>query len=272
MCPMNPRLLRPTPTGFDPRRIAGAFAWYDASQPARVTLNGSNVSEWQDIIGGRHLSQATAANQPAYTTAGQNGRNCITYTSTGRALRAATAADWEFLHDGSSLWGIYLVASCDSVGGSGQANTYLSSYSVSASTYNLRGIAMWHDFGGIAANNNIRFTISSSAGLVARRDLSATGAGITRAYEVLGDPANATSSSRLAFKNQAGTTAGNTNGTTTAEAGTAGGAFTVGNTSTGTAFQHAGKICELIVYKRSTAITATESTAILEYLKKKWAL
>jgi hypothetical protein len=270
---MNPRLLRPTLTGFDPRRIAGAFAWYDASQPSKVKLNGSNVSEWQDIIGGRHLSQATAANQPAYTTAGQNGRNCITFSAgVGQALRAATAADWEFLHDGSSLWGIYLVASSDGAGGSGAVHTYLSSFSVSASTYNLRGIAMWHDFGGLAANNNIRSTISSSAGLVARRDLSATGAGVTRAYEVLGDPANATSASRLSLKNQAGTAGGNTNGTTTAEAGTAGAAFTAGNSAAGAGYQLVGKVCELIVYKRSTAITATESSTIFDYLKKKWAI
>ena len=33
---MNPRLLRPTPTGFDPRRIAGLVGWWDFSDAATL--------------------------------------------------------------------------------------------------------------------------------------------------------------------------------------------------------------------------------------------
>jgi hypothetical protein len=77
---MNPRLLVPR-TGFDPRRIANLAGWWDASDAATVTLNSGNVSEWRDKSGAnRHLSQSTAANQPAYTTAAQNGRNGVTFT------------------------------------------------------------------------------------------------------------------------------------------------------------------------------------------------
>jgi hypothetical protein len=266
---MNPRLLRPTPTGFDPRRIAGAFAWYDASKPSKVTLNGSNVSEWQDIIGGKHLVQSTGANQPAYTTAGKNGRNCITFNGgSTQALRVAVASDWEFLHDGSSQWAVYIVASANS----GGARAYLATGRVSAATYTDREFVLWHDFGIVAANNNVRATIGSSAGLVARRDLSSQTAAVVRAYEVLADPANGTSASRLSLKNQAGSAGGNTNGTTTAEAGTAGGNLTVGNSALGTTFPLSGIVCELIFYKRSTAITAAESVKIFDYLKQKWAL
>jgi hypothetical protein len=238
----------------------------------QVTLNGSTVSQWKDIVGGRHLLQDTAAAQPAYTTAGQNGRNCITYSGSGKSLRASVAADWEFLHDGSSQWAMYVVASSDGTSGSGNIHTYLSSYSISAATYNLRGIALWHDFGGLAGNNNLRATISSSSGLVARRDLSATGVGVVRAYELLGNPADATYSNRLTLKNQAGTAGGNTNGTTTAEAGSAGGAFSVGSSASGVAYQLVGKFCELVIYKRADALTTTETTAIVDYLKAKWSL
>ncbi len=272
MSPMSPRTLRPRASGFNPRSISGLYSWYDASQQSQITLNGSAVSEWRDIVGGRHLSQATAANQPAYTTAGQNGRNCITYSGSGKSLRASVASDWEFLHDGSSQWAMYVVASCDATSGSGTAHTYVSSYSISAATYNLRGIALWHDFGALAGNNNLRATISASAGLVARRDLSATGLGVVRAYEMLGNPADGTSSNRLTLKNQAGAAGSNTNGTTTAEAGSSGGAFSVGSSASGIAYQLAGKFCELLIYKRATALVATETNAILGYLKNKWAL
>jgi hypothetical protein len=72
---MNPRLLRPLATGFNPKSIAGLSAWFDALDAASITLNGATVSQWLDKSGsGRTLSQATAANQPSYVTSGINGK------------------------------------------------------------------------------------------------------------------------------------------------------------------------------------------------------
>jgi hypothetical protein len=276
---MSPRLLRPRATGFTPKNIPGLYAWYDASNAQGRTLNTANspptVSELTDLSGGgRHLSQATSASQPALTTAGQNGRDCLTYSGTsagGVALRASSTADWNFLHDGTSLYTVFIVAGTSVASGSGNAITYFSTRAISASTFNTRGVHMWHDFGALAANNSIRATISSSGGLVARRDLSATGS-VTRAYEFIGDPANATSASRLQLKNQLGTAGNNTNGTTTAEAGDAVSALTLGNAASGGNFQFLGKICEVIFYNRAAALTSTESVTIISYLTKKWGL
>ena len=76
---MSPRLLRPRATGFNPKSISGLAAWYDASDTASITLNGNAVSQWSDKSdAGRHLTQGTANNQPAYT-ATVNGRNAITF-------------------------------------------------------------------------------------------------------------------------------------------------------------------------------------------------
>jgi hypothetical protein len=273
---MNPKLLRPKASGFSPKNISGLYSWWDAANANSVTLNSGNVSEWRDLSGGgRHLSQSTAGNQPAYTTAGRNGRNCLTFSGSSNGsvrLAAAVSSDWEFLHNGTSQYGIYIVASHTGTSGSGSVGGYINTRVLSASTYNTRGFSMWHDFGGLAANNNIRATISASGGLVARRDLSATGGGVVRAYELLGDPANAISASRLSLKNNAGASGSNTNGTTTAEAGSAAGILTVGNNVGGTNFQHLGIICEILIYKRATAIASTESSAILAYLAKKWGL
>lgn len=43
-------------------------AWYDASDAATLTIDGSNlVSQWSDKSGnGRHVTQATAASRPTY--------------------------------------------------------------------------------------------------------------------------------------------------------------------------------------------------------------
>lgn len=77
--PMNPRLLRPTPTGFDLRRLSGLVQWYDAADQSTMTLNGSTVSEWRSKVGGVAVSQATAAAQPTLTTGYYNGRSALTF-------------------------------------------------------------------------------------------------------------------------------------------------------------------------------------------------
>ena len=271
---MNPRLLRPTASGFNPRRISGIYAWYDASAASSITLNGTNVSEWRDLSGGgRHVSRGDASLQPAYTIAGQNGRNCITFTSSGagKRLTAATAADWAFLHNGLSLYAMYIVASSSSGSGTGQVHTYTSTRGA-YNTYNARGFDMTHDYGGIAANNNIRVSQAASTGMVGRRDMSATGADVVRCYEVLGDPANATSTARLAFKHSASGTSSATSSANSAEAGDPAGALNIGNTASGSAFGLGGKVCEVIFYNRAAAITAAESTAIIAYLTRKWGI
>lgn len=87
---MNPRLLRPTPTGFDPRRIANLANWWDASDASTVTLNGTTVQSWANKSSGPALEQSTAGAQPTYTTAGVNGRNVLTFDG-GDVLSASAA-------------------------------------------------------------------------------------------------------------------------------------------------------------------------------------
>jgi hypothetical protein len=75
---MNPRLLRPTASGFNPKTISGLVGWWDANDASTITLNGSNVSQWNDkSISGFHVSQATAGNQPAYVTSSLNGKSGV---------------------------------------------------------------------------------------------------------------------------------------------------------------------------------------------------
>jgi hypothetical protein len=63
--PMNPRLLRPTASGFDPRRIAGLALWLDGLNSSSITLNSTTVSQWRDLSGNnRHCGHPTAARQP----------------------------------------------------------------------------------------------------------------------------------------------------------------------------------------------------------------
>jgi hypothetical protein len=56
--------------------------WLDAADASTVTTVSGNVSQWNDKSGNaRHATQATAGNQPSYTTAAQNNFNAITFTA-----------------------------------------------------------------------------------------------------------------------------------------------------------------------------------------------
>jgi hypothetical protein len=86
---MNPRLLRPTESGFDPRRIAGLALWLDASDSATlfdattggsVVAAGGAVGRWEDKSGnGRHATQGTANNRPQRSAASVNGRDAVLF-------------------------------------------------------------------------------------------------------------------------------------------------------------------------------------------------
>jgi hypothetical protein len=80
---MSPRLLRPRATGFNPKSIAGLAAWYDASVASSITLNGSTVSQWNDLSGNdRHQVQGSASLQPNYSATNANGKPALTTTGT----------------------------------------------------------------------------------------------------------------------------------------------------------------------------------------------
>ncbi len=80
------------PPPFNPLTLSPAV-WYDASDATSITLNGSNVSQWNDKSGnGRHAVQATAGNQPLYTIAGQNGLNVVTFNGTSYRMASTGPA------------------------------------------------------------------------------------------------------------------------------------------------------------------------------------
>jgi len=112
MCAMSPRLLRPR-LSFDPRRIAGLEAWWDASDSASVTLDGGRVSEWRDKSGnGLHAANGTSGStQPDYISAGQNGRNLIRFVaaSTQHLVVPSSTSKFNYLHNGSLS---YVAAVC----------------------------------------------------------------------------------------------------------------------------------------------------------------
>jgi hypothetical protein len=85
--PMNPRLLRPTVSGFDPRRIAGLVGWFDGSQVAAGDLDtNGNVETWRNLGSGGNATNTTPNNRPTLTTGALNGRSVLTFDGSNDLL------------------------------------------------------------------------------------------------------------------------------------------------------------------------------------------
>lgn len=81
---MNPRLLRPLSTGFNPKSIAGLSLWLDATDATSTVLD-QGVSAWNDKSGnGRNFSQSTGNNQPTVSTL--NGKRALSFNGTSAQM------------------------------------------------------------------------------------------------------------------------------------------------------------------------------------------
>ena len=77
---------------WNPSFLPGLAAWYDASDAASITATAGKVSQWADKSGnGRHLAQATGANQPSTGVDTMGGRNALSFVRGGTG---AAAGQW----------------------------------------------------------------------------------------------------------------------------------------------------------------------------------
>ena len=71
------------PASFSPLDLPNLELWLDADDPETITLNGADVSQWDDkSINARHVDKTVAAEQPFLEVAGQNGKDVIAFDGT----------------------------------------------------------------------------------------------------------------------------------------------------------------------------------------------
>lgn len=72
---------------WTPAQLPNLALWLDAADASTITLNGSNISQWNDKSGNeRNATQATAAYQPVYTVNAINGKAALRFASTAKSL------------------------------------------------------------------------------------------------------------------------------------------------------------------------------------------
>lgn len=244
---------------FSPASIAGLKAWYDAADTATISLSGSAVTQWNDKSANAYnLTQGTAARRPQSGVDTLNSLNVITFDGND-VLQAATAADWDFLHNSTGAT-IFFAAYFNSVATSGVLfatgnSTAQSGVYIERSSADALLTEVYRGSGGT-------FVSSLTAGTL-------TDATAKYASMVL-DNSNATASNRLIYKINAGSNLTGNIETGSPSAATANNPLYVGSYDTAGSTGFQGQFAEIIMY--SGILSSGDIALINSYLASKWAL
>ena len=239
---MNPRLLRPLATGFSPKQIAGLALWLDGSVSTSVTLNGSTVSQWNDLSGNsRHATQGTAASQPTFTANARNGRSALTFggsqTMSVAAFPATTYASG---------------AAVVQFSGSGQAVFQRGNLNEIHSLFNESNLIKLRNIGAVtdatsASSINTFYVIGFS--LFSQQATNGTQTSDLRINGVATTPVSYTSDSSAQPDK----------------------AMMIGGLSA-TVYRLNGTLCELVYYQGTSAVPVAQLTKLERHLGRKWGI
>lgn len=251
--PMNPRLLRPLATGFNPRSIAGLQFWLDGSDAATLgntsagpggATNNGPVKYWGDKSGlGRHVTQTGADSvSPTLLTAARNGRSALSFDG-GDELRGAMASL-------SQPYTIY-VAQAITPAALGVANINILS----------GGIGGGATFPAFGSNNAGRMTIYAGSGT-----RTASSGDLSAASVLCGFFDGSSSEGRL--NGSLVLTGGTSPGTAAWSVSDSG--FTIGTYAGGGSQRYNGQLYEVLLY--SGLHTTAVAHRVEGYLAWKWGM
>lgn len=235
---------------FDPRSISGLRAWYDASASSSITLNAGNVSQWNDLSGsGFHLTQSTAANQPAYITNGINSRPSLQWPS------ASASNNIRLTNSSFTMTRPYTV--------------FVVARSTLKSGQGAYQAAIIDSFQNNLAALFFNATISTVP-LLLNYGTQLTGANITHPATFLATATAQSGGNQGSIRVNGGSATSGTVGTNTYD-GLSVGQLRGNPSPINTGFAFSGQIAELLFYGTSSLSSASES-AVRSYLAAKWGI
>lgn len=256
---------------FNPKTINGLFTWWDFSDSSTVTLNSGNVAAVADKSGNgkypggaesRSLDQNSAGDQPLYNATLQNGYGGAVFDEDSHMFTGA-ASDWQFLHFGTDLWSMFIA-------GKSQADGDMFFGDMAATAANgLPGITIqdFNNFGidQIALNldngdsvNYLNATVSPFAERNRPSVFNFKAAPLTGAVSI-------------SLTIDTGSTgSGSDNFSTTSALPDIQLHFGFDMNNDLNTFK--GELYEILIYRRSTALSGAEETAVVNYLKSKWGI
>jgi hypothetical protein len=244
---------------FSPLSIANCKLWLDASDTATISLSGSSVTQWNDkSTNGFNVTQATGARQPSSGINTQNSLNVITFGGDD-LVAAATASDWNFLHNstGATIF-VALFSNTSAVYGE------LLCTSASSATSGMYSQRSATDQISIAIERGVAGQRASELDAGTLTDNQAS------YFSAVIDTGNATAVNRLIYKVKGGADLTGNIKTGAASAANASFALRIGSSSTSGADGFSGRICEIIMY--SGILSGTDITSVNSYLGTKWGI
>ncbi len=252
--PMNPRLLRPTASGFDPRRIEGLSIWMDALSPSSYTESSGQITEWRSRVGSLKFEQTTANNRPTLfesssdvqgaTAAVINGKQAFYFDGTNDVLLGSAQVT-------GTQWAAFGVVRSDDVAAVRGVFTRDNNANI---TFVTRGPQfLRHN----AAGNVETVAFSASDVLTSSAGNMASGvAAVLHSVQA--------ASTVQSFLNNAGGTA-----ISCTQNGSAN-SVAIGVTRAPSSSFWKGTIGEILLYNR--ALTTAEQSRVYQYLRSKWGI
>jgi len=255
--PMNPRLLRPLASGFNPRSISGLALWLDAADGSTLFQNSDGttpaaatsdpVGYWRDKSGkNRHATQATAGDRPRVAASLTQGLKVVEWYDNGSRMQIATNAVmgntmsmFAVAKRGPSNWG---------AGGGGGYGTILS---IGTSTAGPAMRANNGIIGMLGGSNESTFTPSGVLGVTSPAIFTGT----------------LNSSDSTLYVNGAFVSSAGAAGSPSAHSATEMGAFSA---ATGGGGPLRAELAEIITYSR--VLTESEKRKVELYLSRKWGI
>ena len=264
---------------WTPSELSSLKAWYDASDESTVTVTSSRVSQLDDKSG-NSLNLTKGTTGPTYTTNGLNGLPVMTFGGT-EWLNAATASDWNFLHNtsGSTVVAVW------KPGTSSNPNAVYALMGTNAGTNVNVGCSLSYENRSIitGADNAIIANVSNGngstrvlagfnfdAGNTIFSDFNSKAVGGTASVNAwVIDPNNGTAANRLKVNRNGGSLGGNQTFTGTPSTSNAAFALQVGAIGNNV-IPLTGYIAEVVI--ANSKLSTADRQRLEGYLAHKWGL
>lgn len=82
------------------------LAWWTADRADLITLSGSQVTHWLDVVAGYEVVQALGSSRPVYSATGFNGAPGLTFDSVDDYLHFNLTGQFPAAGNGSELWAV----------------------------------------------------------------------------------------------------------------------------------------------------------------------
>lgn len=255
-------------SSVSPNNIPGLHSWWDFGDRSSITLNSSTISRIEDKSGNnRYMSQSVAALQPTYNSSLRANRSGSVYdASRNLEARDTIPNDWKFLHYGSDKWSIFFAGKVISI-----SDTYTDFFITGDGGAEVGAGVLFTAYQEVGGDTRIEaglFTSDMGESLYIEKN-PLTENNTPAIYHLYGNPQTGSPSINLSIDKDNNIYSDSQSWST--EDSDPPYTFNLGGFDSSTT-KFNGEIYEVIIYRRSSALSVNEGKFVTNYLKNKWGI